>query len=145
MQNASKLKLNMSIVKMKASSLKKKIVICQALLSWKILNSKSKRYTKARLGKSRIGLHLSLIQRVRCEVMCHCEMYEPKEGKYRSNSNRIDISMKVLRVECLGVKCKGGRYPRSSKCAEETKPKVSPNPWSIKILHRMIIPQGNSF
>ena len=93
-----------------------------------MLNSKSKRYMKARLGKSRIGLHSSLIQRVRCEVMCHSEMYEPKEGKYQSNSNRIDISMKVSREECLGVKCKGGRYSRSSKCAEETKPKVSPNP-----------------
>ena len=91
-----------------------------------MLNSKSKRYMKAQLGKSRIGLHFSLIQRVRCEVMCHSEMCGLKEGKYQSSSNMIDISMKISRMKCLGVKCKVGRYPRASKYAEENEPKVSP-------------------
>ena len=120
----------MSIVKMKASSLKrkKKSVICQPLLSWKILNPKSKRCMKARPEDSKTDLHHPLIKRVRCEVMCHSEMCGLKEGKYRSNSNRVDISMKVSRVECLGMKCKEGRYSRSSKYAEEIKPKLSPNP-----------------
>ena len=45
-----------------------------------MLNLKSKRYMKARLGKSRTSLHHFLIQRVRCEVMCHGEMCGPKEG-----------------------------------------------------------------
>ena len=130
----------MSTVK-NESIVTKKRVICQTLLSWKMLNSKFKRYMKTWLGKSRTSLHHSLIQIVRCEVMCHSEMCGPKEGKYRSNSNRIDISMKVSRVECLGVKCNGGRYRRLSKYAEETKPKVSPNPWSIKVPHQMAIPQ----
>ena len=39
------------------------------------------------------------------------------------------------------MKCKEGRYPRSSKYGEETKPKVSPNPWPIKVPHQMAIPQ----
>ena len=104
-----------------------------------MLNLKSKRCMNAWLEDLKTGLHLSLIQRIKCEIMCHSEMCG--EGKYRSNSNRIDISTKVSRVECLGVKCKGSRYLRSSKYAEEPKPEVSPNLWSIKILHRMAIPQ----
>ena len=81
MQNASKLKLNMSIVKMKTSSLKKKkSIICLALLSWKMLNPKSKRCMKAPQEDSRTDLHHFLIKRVRCEVMCHGEMCGPNEG-----------------------------------------------------------------
>ena len=58
--------------------------------------------------------------------MCHSEMCGLKEGKYQSSSNMIDISMKISRMKCLGVKCKVGRYPRASKYAEENEPKVSP-------------------
>ena len=59
---ADKSTLNMSTVKMKASSLKKATTY-QALPSWKMLNLNSTRCMKAQPRKLRIDLHLLLIKR----------------------------------------------------------------------------------